>query len=177
MALNGVRTLIVTNAAGALNPHFEAGSLMILDDHINLTGQSPLTGLNNDTWGPRFPDMSRVYDPALIRIVEDTALNLGIRLEKGVYLCTSGPQLETGAEIRALRILGADAVGMSTVMEAIAARHMGVRILGLSCLTNKNLPDCMAAISIEQILAIARTAGERMQSLLSAALPALAAEG
>jgi purine-nucleoside phosphorylase len=177
MALNGIRSLIVTNAAGALNPLFEAGSLMVIDDHINLTGQSPLAGLVSESFGPRFPDMSRAYDPALIRILEDTALRLGIRLEKGVYLCTGGPQLETRAETRAFRLLGADAVGMSTVMETIAARQMGVKVLGLSCLTNQNLPDCMAVTSLEQILSVANAAGERMGSLLAEALPGLTAEG
>jgi purine-nucleoside phosphorylase len=176
MALNGISSLILTNSAGALNPLFAAGSLMIIDDHINLTGQSPLTG-SSDAWGSRFTDMSRAYDPALIRILEDTALDLGIRLEKGVYLCTNGPQLETRAETRALRLLGADAVGMSTVLETIAARQMGVRVLGLSCLTNKNLPDCMAATSFDEILAVARKAGEIARSLITAALPKLAAEG
>jgi purine-nucleoside phosphorylase len=176
MALNGIRGLIVTNAAGALNPLFAAGSLMVIDDHINLTGQSPLTGLASEIFGPRFPDMSRAYDPALIRILEDTAVRLGIRLAKGVYLCTAGPQLETRAETRAFRLLGADAVGMSTVMETIAARQMGIKVLGLSCLTNQNLPDCMAAISLEQILSAAGTAGKWMGSLLIEALPALAAE-
>ncbi|MDR1359759.1 MAG: purine-nucleoside phosphorylase [Deltaproteobacteria bacterium] len=177
MALNGIRSLILTNSAGALNPLFEVGGLMVIEDQINLTGQSPLTGFAGDPHGPGFPDMSRAYDPALIRILEDTALRLGLRLEKGVYLCTNGPQLETRAETRALRFLGADAVGMSTVLETIAARQMGLKVLGLSCLTNKNLPDCMAEVSFEQIVATAGKAGERMLPLLTAALPALAAEG
>jgi purine-nucleoside phosphorylase len=176
MALLGIRILILTNAAGSLNPLFTAGDLMILDDHINFTGRSPLSGPNQDAWGPRFPDMSRVYDAELIRILEETARRLGIRLEKGVYLCTGGPQLETRAETRAFRLLGADAVGMSTVMESIAARHMGMKVLGLSCLTNQNLPDCMAAVSLEHIVAVARTAGERMRSLIQTALPALVAD-
>ena len=170
----GIRALVITNAAGAVNPLFSAGSLMLIDDHINCTGQSPLTGPNIDEWGLRFPDMSRVYDTEYIRIAHAKALELGIPLSPGVYLCTPGPQLETRAETRAYRNMGADAVGMSTVLEVIAARHMGLRVLGLSCLTNKNLPDCMAESSIEEIIAVARQAGEQMETLLAAVLPELA---
>ena len=175
MASLGVRALIITNAAGALNPQFDAGSLMTITDHINLTGQSPLAGPNQDAWGIRFPDMSRVYDDELLRIAGQHALGLGLRLERGVYAGLMGPQLETRAETRAMRILGADAVGMSTVLEVIAARHMGVRVLGVSCLTNKNLPDCMAEATLEEIVETARGAGERLARLLTAATPDMAA--
>ncbi len=174
MASLGIRTLIATNAAGALNPLFDAGSLMLITDHINKTGQSPLTGPNEESWGPRFPDMSRLYDADCIRSMERAALSLGIRLEKGVYVGVRGPELETRAETRALRILGADAVGMSTIFEVIAARHLGLRILGVSCLSNKNLPDCMEETSIEEITAMAQKAGEQLSALLLAAMPALA---
>jgi len=174
MATLGVRALVITNAAGAINPLFNAGSLMAITDHINMTGQSPLTGPNEDRWGPRFPDMSRVYDQELLDIVCAHALRQGVALEKGVYVCVPGPQLETRAETRAYRMLGGDAVGMSTALEAIAAHHMGVRVLGLSCLTNKNLPDCMAEADIEGIIAVAQAAGEQLAKLLVAAVPSMA---
>ncbi|WP_243367557.1 purine-nucleoside phosphorylase [Fundidesulfovibrio soli] len=166
-ALLGVRTLIITNAAGALDPKYNAGGLLAIVDHVNLTGRSPLTGPNEDSWGPRFPDMSRVYSPRLLRIAQDRAMNLGLRLELGVYAGVAGPQLETPAETRFLRAIGADAVGMSTVMEAIAARHMGLEVLGLSCLVNKNLPDCMAEVSIEEVLAVAQSSGKDLSLLLA----------
>ncbi|MCL1939814.1 MAG: purine-nucleoside phosphorylase [Desulfovibrionaceae bacterium] len=174
MAVLGIQALVITNAAGALNPLFSTGNLMAITDQINMTGQSPLTGPNDDSWGPRFPDMSRVYDRELLDIACEHALRQGVALEKGVYVCVPGPQLETGAETRAYRMLGGDAIGMSTALEAIAAHHMGVRVLGLSCLTNKNLPDCMAEADIEDIIATAQTAGERLAKLLVAAVPDLA---
>jgi purine-nucleoside phosphorylase len=175
MAVLGIRALVITNAAGAVNPRFEAGDLMLVEDHINQTGKSPLTGPNQDGWGPRFPDMSRVYDRDFQDLAAKKALELGLRLEKGVYLCTPGPQLETRAETRACRLLGADAVGMSTVLEVIAARHMGLRVLGISCLTNKNLPDCMAEATIEQIIRCAQASGRDLERLVTALLPDLAA--
>ncbi|WP_243312170.1 purine-nucleoside phosphorylase [Fundidesulfovibrio agrisoli] len=165
-ALLGARTLIVTNVAGALDPKYNAGGLLAIVDHVNLTGQSPLTGPNEDSWGPRFPDMSRVYSPRLLRIAQECAMKLGQRLELGVYAGVAGPQLETPAETRFLRAIGADAVGMSTVMEAIAAKHMGLEVLGLSCLVNKNLPDCMAEVSIEEVLSVARSSGGNLSRLL-----------
>ena len=174
MAELGITALILTNAAGAINPLFAAGGLMVIEDQINFTGKSPLSGTNEDSWGPRFPDMSRVYDQALAESLEKSALALGIRLEKGIYFCTPGPQLETRAETRAYRALGGDAVGMSTALEAIAAHHMGIRVLGISCLTNKNLPDCMAEATIEEIINTAETAGKTLGTLLTAALPGLA---
>lgn len=166
----GVKTLIVTNAAGALNPAFDAGSPMLVTDHINLTGQNPLTGPNNDAWGERFPDMSRVYDRKLRDLAMAKALELGIRLEQGVYVQIPGPSLETPAETRMLRRLGGDAVGMSTVMEIIAARHLSMRVLAVSCLTNKNLPDCMAPISHQQVLAQAGRASTAMARIIEAVL-------
>lgn len=165
-ALLGARTLIITNAAGALDPKYNSGGLLAIVDHVNLTGQSPLTGPNEDSWGPRFPDMSRVYSPRLLDIAQGCAMNLGLRLELGVYAGVAGPQLETPAETRFLRAIGADAVGMSTVMEAIAAKHMGLEVLGLSCLVNKNLPDCMAEVSIEEVLSVAQSSGRYLSRLL-----------
>jgi purine-nucleoside phosphorylase len=176
MADVGIRALILTNAAGAVNPRFEAPSLMLIEDQINLTGQSPLTGPNDEARGPRFPDMSRLYDPALMLLAEQAALRSGIRLEKGVYCCVPGPQLETRAETRAFRLLGADAVGMSTALEAMAAKHRGLRLLGFSCLSNKNLPDCMAPTRIEDIIAAAECAGAALERLLLALLPPLSRE-
>lgn len=174
MAVLGARGLIITNAAGAVNPLFDAGSLMCLDDHLNMTGRSPLTGPNQESWGPRFPDMSAPYDRTLIAVAERKALELGIKMEKGVYACVPGPQLETRAETRALRALGADAVGMSTVLEVIAARHMGLKVLGISCLTNKNLPDCMAETTIEEIIDSAKGCGDALKRLITASLPEMA---
>lgn len=171
MGLIGVKTLIITNAAGAINPRFTVGSLMLIEDQINFTGRSPLAGPNEDALGPRFPDVSGLYCPALGAILEETALTEGIRLEKGVYFGIPGPQLETRAETRAYRLLGGDAVGMSTVLEAVAAAHMGIRLAGLSCLTNKNLPDCMEKATMEDIIATATRAGGALGALLAAALP------
>lgn len=173
MALLGVETLILTNAAGALNPLFATGGLMVLTDHINMTGHNPLTGPNVDSWGPRFPDMSQVYCPELREKAMRTALACGQRLEQGVYVAVAGPSLETPAETRMYRTVGADAIGMSTVPEAIAAHHMGMKVLGISCLTNKNLPDCMAATSHEEILRQAGESAAALGTLLRALIPNL----
>lgn len=132
----GVKKLILTNAAGGINPNFSPGNLMILNDHINMMGANPLTGDNDSRIGVRFPDMSNVYTKELITIIEENMKEIGIKVNKGVYLALSGPSYETPAEIKMLSILGADAVGMSTVPEAIAARHMGMEIAGISCITN-----------------------------------------
>jgi purine-nucleoside phosphorylase len=173
MALLGVETLILTNAAGALNPLFATGGLMVLTDHINMTGHNPLTGPNVDSWGPRFPDMSQVYCPGLREKAMQAALACGQRLEQGVYVAVAGPSLETPAETRMYRTVGADAIGMSTVPEAIAAHHMGMKVLGISCLTNKNLPDCMAATSHEEILRQAGQSAAALGTLLRALIPNL----
>jgi len=172
LAALGVRTLFLTNAAGGLDPHFVAGGLMRITDHINLTGRNPLVGPNEDAAGPRFPDMSRAYCPRLGEIADRTALALGIRLERGVYAGVLGPSLETPAETRMLHLLGADAVGMSTVTEVIAARHLGLDVLALSCLTNVNLPDCMAETTLEAVLLTAKRAEETLTRLLAAVIPA-----
>jgi len=132
----GVKTVILTNAAGGINRSFASGALMLIDDHINLMGANPLVGANEDRFGVRFPDMSEVYSARLRDLAEDVAHRMGLSLERGVYVGVSGPSYETPAEIRAFRTIGADAVGMSTVPEAIVARHMGIEVLGISCITN-----------------------------------------
>jgi len=132
----GIRTLILTNAAGGINPRFTRGALMVIDDHINFTGSNPLIGPNEDRFGRRFPDMSEVYATRLRTIADEAARATGVAIEHGVYLAVTGPSYETPAEIRAFRALGADAVGMSTVPEAIAARHMKIDVLGISCISN-----------------------------------------
>jgi len=131
----GVRTLVVTNAAGAINPAFAPGDLMVIEDHVNLLG-NPLVGPNEDALGPRFPDMSEAYDRGLRDSAEAACGAAGVKCHRGVYVAMTGPSYETPAEIRMARVLGADAVGMSTVPEVVAARHMGLRVVGLSCLTN-----------------------------------------
>lgn len=136
MAAAGAQTLFLTNAAGGIRRDFQAGDLMLLMDHINLLGDNPLRGPNDDRLGPRFPDMSQVYDPELRKLARRVAVQNDLLLREGVYLATSGPSFETPAEIRAFRILGADAVGMSTVPEAITARHLGMRVAAVSCITN-----------------------------------------
>lgn len=166
MAALGVSKLILTNAAGGLNPLFKAGELMLIRDHINLMGDGPLTGENIDAWGPRFPDMSRVYDRKLMELAEEVALIKGVTLRQGVYVAVKGPHLETPAETRFLRLMGADAVGMSTVPEAICAVHGGLRILGISVLSNLNLPDAMAPTSLEEIVATVARAEPQLVELL-----------
>jgi purine-nucleoside phosphorylase len=167
MAALGVKTLVLTNAAGGLNPLFRAGELMLICDHLNFMGDSPLAGPNVEAWGPRFPDLSRVYDRELRQAAEEVARRQGTVLRQGVYVALKGPHLETPAETRALRMMGADAVGMSTVPEAIVATHAGLRILGISVLSNLNLPDAMAPIAIEDIIATVAGAESRLADLLA----------
>ena len=146
MKLLGVKTLLVTNAAGAVNTSFKPGDLMVINDHINLSGSNPLIGRNLDEFGVRFPDMSEAYDKKLVALAKDVASSQGIDIKEGVYAMMSGPTYETPAEIRMLRAIGADAVGMSTVPEVIIAKHSGMSVVGISCLTN------MAAGILEQPL-------------------------
>lgn len=136
LKLLGVRTLVLTNAAGALNVEFAPGSLMVISDHLNLLGANPLTGPNEDRFGPRFPDLTSVYAPELQNIVIEEARAMGLKMRRGIYAALSGPSYETPAEIHMVRTLGADAVGMSTVPEAIVARHMEMQVIGISCITN-----------------------------------------
>lgn len=166
LAALGGEVLAVCNAAGGLNPLFQAGDLMLITDHINLQGDNPLVGANVDDWGPRFPDMSRVYDLELRNLAEEVAREVRLRLREGIYVAVKGPSLETPAETRMLRLLGADAVGMSTVPEVIAAVHAGLKVLGLSVISNVNLPDAMAPIELTEIIATVAAAEPRLVELL-----------
>ena len=164
----GVDTLLVSNAAGGMNPLFCRGDLMLLTDHINLQGMNPLTGPNADEWGPRFPDMSEPYDKGLRDIAEQAALDRAIRLQQGVYVAVEGPNLETRAEYRFLRFIGADAVGMSTVPEVIVGNHMGMRCMAISVITDECLPDALEPVSIEDVLAAAAEAEPNLTALVRA---------
>jgi purine-nucleoside phosphorylase len=157
LRLLGAHTLIVSNVSGGMHPLWRPGDLMLIDDHINLLGDNPLVGANLDELGPRFPDMSEPYDHALQSLAEAAALELSIPLRRGVYVAVPGPNLETRAEYRMLRTLGADVVGMSTVPEVIVARHAAMRVLGVSIITDQCLPDALEPADIEAII---RTAGE-----------------
>lgn len=159
MAKMGVTVMLISSAAGGLNPLFHPGELMIVTDHINLTGMNPLIGPNMESFGPRFPDMSRAYDKSLITLATQNALRLKMELRQGVYAGVLGPSLETPAETRFLRIAGADAVGMSTVLEVIAAIHCGMRVMAIVAITNVNLPDCMERISFKEVVGRGRKAG------------------
>ena len=159
MAMLGVRYLFMCSAAGGLNPQFETGDLMVITDHINLKGTNPLVGPNLDDFGPRFPDMSRVYDPDLIELAGRIALEQKIHLREGVYVGVLGPSLETPAETRFLKMIGADAVGMSTVSQAIVGVHSGLKVLGIVVITNVNLPDCMEETSLDSVIAAAKKTG------------------
>lgn len=165
MAKLGVRYLLISSASGGLNPQFEKSDLMVVTDHINLTFLSPLVGPNLDSFGPRFPDMSAVYDRELIDLAGRTALKLGIPLRRGVYVGVLGPNLETPAETRFLRMIGADAVGMSTVLEVIAGVHSGLRIAAIVVVTNMNLPDCMQKTSVDEVIAVAEKSGATLSLL------------
>jgi len=170
LRLVGVETLIVTNACGAVNPEFEPGELMLISDHLNLTGTNPLFGKNLDDLGTRFPDASEIYDATLRQTARTVALREGITLREGVYAWWSGPSYETPAEIRMIRILGADAVGMSTVPEALAASHMRMKVLGIACLTNMATGIRPGALTHEEVLEVAARAGSRLSALLSGIL-------
>lgn len=163
----GAETLVVSNVSGGMNPLWRAGELVLLDDHINLLGDSPLVGPNVDELGPRFPDMSEPYDRALQEAAMEAALDLGIRLNRGVYVAVPGPQLETRAEYRMLRAMGADVVGMSTVPEVIVARHMGMRVLGMSIITDECFPDALEVADIAAIIANARAAEPDLTRLIA----------
>ena len=173
LAVLGIKAIVLTNASGGVNTDIKPGTIVAIQDHINYMGINPLIGENNPDWGVRFPDMTMAYDRDFIKLTCDIAEREGILLRKGVYIAFSGPSFETPAEIRMARILGADVVGMSTVPEAIIAHHMGMKVLGISCLTNKNLPDCMAATSHEDILRQANESAAALGSLLCALIPNL----
>lgn len=162
----GVDTLVVTNAAGGMNPHFELADVVVIDDHINLMGDNPLRGVNDDKLGPRFPDMCEPYSRELSTIALQAALELGITAHKGVFVAVAGPNLETRAEYRMLRGMGADVVGMSTVPEVIVAIHAGLKVLGFSIVTDICLPDALEPVDIQKILAVAAKGGEKLSRLI-----------
>jgi len=163
----GVKYLILSNASGGLDPDFKAGDIMIITDHINLTGANPLIGPNEDSWGIRFPDMTRAYDTKLASIAEKAGKDTEIPLEKGVYVGLKGPCLETPAEIRLLRSIGAEAVGFSTVHEVIAAVHAGMKVLGLSIITNVHNPERPVETTMEEIIAVAKESSLKIASIVN----------
>ncbi len=176
MRLLGAGTLIVSAACGGMNPLWGPGDLVLLDDHINFMGDSPLVGENLDELGPRFPDMSTPYDPGLREAAAAVAMEERIVLREGVYAAVTGPQLETRAEYRMLRAMGADVVGMSTVPEVIAARHMGMRVMALAVITDQCLPDALEEVDVEKIIAIAMAAGPALTRLVAGVVKGLGAE-
>ena len=162
----GVKILILTNAAGGLNPAFAAGDIMLITDHINLTGANPLIGPNEDSWGIRFPDMSRAYNQQLIAMADSIAEAAGIHLQKGIYAGLIGPSLETPAEVKFLQIIGAEAVGFSTVQEVIVAVHGDMRVIALSTITNVHHPEHPVPARVEQIINVAKGAIPRLETIL-----------
>ena len=162
----GAETLLVSNACGGLNPQFQAGDLMLIEDHINLMGVNPLIGPNDERLGPRFPDMSEPYDLGLIARAEKAALKHGIGTHRGVYVAVSGPNLETRAEYRMLRGMGADVVGMSTVPEVIVAVHAGMKVLGLSIITDRCMPDALKPTTLAEIIQVANTAEPKLTRIV-----------
>jgi purine-nucleoside phosphorylase len=169
----GVRTLVLTSAAGGINPRFTRGALMVLDDHINFMGANPLVGPNEDRFGPRFPDMTAVYAERLRRLADEAAQAIGLTLEHGTYIAVSGPNYETPSEVRAFRVLGADAVGMSMVPEALVARHMGLEVLGLSCITNMASGLTPGPLSQEEVIETAGRVRAEFVALLEGILSRL----
>lgn len=162
----GVGTLLISNAAGGMNPRFARGDLMVITDHINLLGGNPLIGPNDETLGPRFPDMSEPYDRGLQRLADEVALVLKVRLQRGVFVAVPGPNLETRAEYRFLRLIGADAVGMSTVPENIVAVHSGMKVLGMSIITDECFPDALQPANVEEIIATAMAAEPTLTAIM-----------
>jgi len=162
----GAETLLVSCASGCLNPQFRTGDIMIIADHINLLGDNPLIGVNDESLGPRFPDMSEPYSRDLIELAERIALEEKIKVQKGVYAAMTGPSLETAAEYRFLRLIGADVIGMSTVPENIVAIHSGMRVLGLSVLTDACFPDCLKPSNIDEIIKTAKESEPRLTLLM-----------
>lgn len=175
MARLGVETFVITNAAGGLNEKFEPGDLMLIRDHINMFGTNPLLGPNVDELGPRFPDMTNAYDENLRALAREAAKELGIGLQEGVYMGLTGPTYETPAEIKAFRVLGADAVGMSTVPEAIVARHMGVKVLGISCISNMAAGMLPEPLSHDDVVAVTGRIARSFGSLVTAVVGRLGA--
>lgn len=166
MKFLGVGTLLVSNACGGMNPIYRRGDVMLMLDHINLLGDNPLIGKNEDELGPRFPDMSEPYNYELIKLAEEVALQNKIKVQKGVYVAVPGPNLETRAEYRFLRAIGADVVGMSTIPENIVANHMGMKVLGFSIITDECFPESLKAVDVEEIIATAMAAEPKMTLIM-----------
>lgn len=169
----GVRSMVFTNAAGGINRALQRGSLMLISDHLNLQGSNPLVGPNDDSMGPRFPDMSEAYSPEYRQIAKQVAVELSIPVTEGVYAAVLGPSYETPAEIQYLRMIGADVVGMSTVPEVIVANHMGIKVLGISCVTNMAAGVLPQKIRHEEVLETGQMVRETLARLLKALLPSL----
>jgi purine-nucleoside phosphorylase len=163
----GAKTLIASNACGGMNPLMDAGDIMLVTDHINLMGDNPLIGPNDETLGPRFPDMSEPYDRRLLKLAEDVALAEGLKVQKGVFVAVAGPNLETAAEYRFLRGIGADVVGMSLIPENLVAVHGGMRVLAFAVITDRCLPDALEPVDIPRILAVAAQAAPRLDRLVT----------
>jgi len=174
MKAMGAGVLIVSNACGGMNPNYSSGDIVVVDDHINLLGDNPLIGINDDKLGPRFPDMCRPYDPELISQALAIARKHDYEAHRGVYVAVTGPNLETRAEYRFIRMIGADVVGMSTVPEVIVAVHAGMRVLGLSVVTDMCLPDALQPAEISEILATAAGADPKLRHLVRGILANLA---
>lgn len=173
LGLCGVKTLILTNACGAMNPEYRSGDIVLLKDHINMMGHNPLEGPNVAEWGPRFPDMSDPYSSALRAIVRIAANETSIPIHEGVYVAVVGPNLETKAEYNMLRLLGADVVGMSTVPEVLAARHMGINVVAFSVVTDECFPDELQVVSLEDVLRAAAKAAPKLIHLIQSIVPRL----
>lgn len=172
MKAAGAELLVVSNASGGMNPHYRCGDIIVIEDHINLMGDNPLIGVNDDRLGPRFPDMSQPYDQQLIDRTLEIARRENIVAHKGIFVAVAGPNLETRAEYRFLRTIGADIVGMSTVPEVIVAVHAGLRVLGLSIVTDMCLPDALQPANIDHIISIANEAQPRLTKLVTSVLAA-----
>jgi len=173
MKFLGVKTLLVSNACGGMNPVYKRGDIMIMSDHINLLGDNPLIGMNEDELGPRFPDMSEPYSLELIELAEKIALENKIKVQKGVYVAVPGPNLETRAEYRFLRAIGADVVGMSTIPENIAANHMSMKVLGVSIITDECFPDALKPVDVKEIIATAMSAEPKMTLIMKEVIKSL----
>ncbi len=169
----GIQTLLISNACGGLNPNFERGDIMLINDHINFLGDNPLIGPNDPDLGPRFPDMSQPYTKRLLATAEQAALDAGIKIHEGVYLAVSGPMMETKAEYRYMRQLGADVVGMSTVPEVIAAVHMSMEVLGISVITDECFPDALEPVSLDDVLEAAAMAEPQLTRVVVGVLERL----
>lgn len=173
--LMGIQSLVLTNAAGGAASHLKPGSLMAITDHINMMGENPLRGPNDDRFGPRFPDLTAVYTPAYVEAAHEVAREIGVILSEGVYMALRGPSYETPAEIRMMRKLGADAVGMSTVPEAIVARHSGMNVLAISCITNVAAGMTATEINHNEVMEIGERAGKQLAELIVRVIPRIVA--